>query len=485
MRHNTGRQSITVMVKTAAKLAIFWAAICGTDRVTTGQAAAQSPEQRSREEQEQRTAEQIPVTGEILPGSEALDRLDGMMKQILARHEVPGAGLAITRNGRLIVARGYGWADIAAHEPVQPITLFGLASVSKPITGVTILKLVEEGRLHLDDHVFQLLGELRAPPGQRLDPRLKEITIRMLLEHAGGWDRTKSGDPCTFGEKVHNELNVPLPITIDQLIYYMNGQPLDFTPGTEQKYSNYGFAILGRVIEKVTGQPYVQYVEQNTLEPMGIRAIKMSSDRTPDKQAPYLPGEAKRYLAGTTKPLEAGHTITSAPAGGWCGSAVALAKFLTAIDGTRSGKTFLDAETMKQMLARPEPPLAIRKNGSWFGLGWDAVREMPNWPFGPGEKAQAASVSDRSGDNKMIDNLAYGKDGGLPGVSTWVQHLPGGIDWIVLFNASKRGKENPQDAENPSDDPKGNALQDAQKEVLDILRDVKQWPKGDLFEKYH
>jgi N-acyl-D-amino-acid deacylase len=437
--------------------------------VASRSAAAQSADRRTAETPSQRSAEQIPVTGEILPGSEQLDRLDEVMKQILARHEVPGAAVAITHNGKLIVARGYGWADIEAHQPVQPITLFGLASVSKPITGVTILKLVEAGRLHLDDHVFQLLGELRTPPGHRLDPRLKEITIRMLLEHAGGWDRTKSGDPTGFGEKVHNELNVPLPVTIDQLIYYMNGQPLDFTPGTEQKYSNYGFAILGRVIEKVTGQPYVQNVEQNTLEPMGIRGIKMSSDRTPEKEAPYLPGEAKRYVAGTTKPLEAGHNIAAAPAGGWCGSAVALARFLTAIDGTRTGKTFLDAAMMKQMLARPEPPLEIRKNGAWFGLAWDAVREMPNWP---------------QEENGSSEHLAYGKDGGLPGISTWIQHLPGGIDWVVLFNASKPRVKNQEDIEHPSEAPQGNALQDAQKEMVPLLHNVGEWPRGDLFEKY-
>jgi len=393
---------------------------------------------------------------------------------------VPGAGVAITYGGKLVVARGYGWADNEAHEPAEPTTLFGLASISKPITGITILKLVEQGRLRLDDRVFQLLGELRAPPGHTLDPRVRDVTVRMLLEHAGGWDRTKSGDPTSFGQKVHDELNVPLPISIDQLIYYMNGQPLDFTLGTEQRYSNYGFAILGRVIEKVTGQPYEQYVEQNTLAPMGIRGIKMSSMRSPDKQATYLPNEAKRYIAGTTKPLEGGHILNSAPAGGWCGSAVALSRFLTATDGSRTGKTFFNAATMQQMLARPEPPLMIRKNGAWFGLGWDAVRVMPSWPF---DKTPSGAVSGRA-DEHEIENLAYGKDGGLPGISTWIQHLPGDIDWVVLFNGSKPKAARAEDIEHPADAPEGNALQDAQKEVIQLLRSVDSWPRGDLFEKY-
>jgi CubicO group peptidase (beta-lactamase class C family) len=449
-------------------------------------AAAQTPDPRQSAAREQRAAEQMPITGEILPGSAALDRLDDVVKQILARHGVAGAGVAVTRGGKLIVARGYGWADIEAHEPMQPTTLIGLASVSKPITGVTILKLVEQGRLHLDDHVFQLLGELRAPPGQTVDPRLKEITVRMLLEHAGGWDRSKSGDPTGFGQKVHNELGVPLPVTIDQLIYYMNGQPFDFAPGTEQKYSNYGFAILGRVIERVTGQPYVQYVEQNTLEPMGIRAIKMSNGGRPDNVTGYLQNEAKRYIAGTAKALPLGKNPAAAPAGGWSGSAVALARFLTAIDGTRTGKTFLDAATMQQMLARPEPPLTIRKNGGWFGLGWDTVRELPNWPFhdepinASPEKNGAATVRERDRD---IANLSYSKNGGLAGISTWIQHLPGGIDWVILFNSSKATAK-PEETERPVEAPQGNALQDAQKEVVEVLQKITEWPRGDLFEKY-
>ena len=85
----------------------------------------------------------IPVAGEILPGGDQLERLDGLMKQILARHEVPGAAVAITHNGKLLVARGYGWANVEEREPVRPVTLFDLASVSKSITAVTILKLVE------------------------------------------------------------------------------------------------------------------------------------------------------------------------------------------------------------------------------------------------------------------------------------------------------------------------------------------------------
>jgi CubicO group peptidase (beta-lactamase class C family) len=414
---------------------------------------------------------EITVTGEILPGNGQLERLDGLMKQILARHEVPGAAVAIAHGGKLLVARGYGWANVEEREPVRPVTLFDLASVSKSITAVTILKLVEQGRLRLDQPVFELLGELRAPPGMEFDPRLRQITIKMLLEHAGGWDRSKPhGDPISFGARAAKELHLREPLTADELIHYVVGLPLDFEPGTEQRYSNFGFMTLGDVIEHVSGQPYAQYVEQATLVPMGIRAARMTPMVEPQRAAPYLPGEAHRYFNGTAKSLPAGHGGPTGAAGGWAASAVALAKFLTAVDGTRTGKPFLSAAMMQQMLARPTPPLAIRKNNTWFGLGWDSVHEMPNWPHA---------------DKKSADTLAYGKDGGVPGISTWIEHLPGGIDWVVLFNGSVRHRENhPEETEQPSEAPQGNALQDARKEVVEILREVKEWPRGDLFEQF-
>ena len=303
------------------------------------------------------------------------------------------------------------------------------------------------------------------------DPRLRQITIKMLLEHAGGWDRSKPhGDPISLGARAAKELHLHEPLTADELIHYVVGLPLDFEPGTEQRYSNFGFMTLGDVIEHVSGQPYAQYVEQATLVPMGIRAARMTPVVEPQRAAPYLPGEAHRYFAGTVKSLPGGHGGPTGAAGGWAASAVAMAKFLTAVDGTRTGKPFLSDALMQQMLARPTPPLAIRKNNTWFGLGWDSVHEMPNWP---------------PGDKKSADTLAYGKDGGVPGISTWIEHLPGGIDWVVLFNGSVRHRENhPEETEQPSEAPQGNALQDVRKEVVELLRGVKEWPRGDLFERF-
>ena len=96
----------------------------------------------------------IPVSGQAGPG---LESFDNAMRTIIDRHGLPGAALAIAKDGRLVFAKGYGWADVARSEAVRPDTLFGLASLSKTITAVAILKLVEQNRLRLTDRVFDLV----------------------------------------------------------------------------------------------------------------------------------------------------------------------------------------------------------------------------------------------------------------------------------------------------------------------------------------
>jgi hypothetical protein len=167
----------------------------------------------------------------------------------MQRQAIPGASLALARNGALVLAIGYGWADREARVPVTPNTLFALASVSKSLTAVTILKLVDAGRLSLDARVFELLSDIEPLPGDRVDPRVKQITVRQLLYHSGGWDRTKSGDPNGFSDRVAERMRVPMPVSPRQLTRFMLGRPLDFDPGAESHYSNFGYILLGLIIE--------------------------------------------------------------------------------------------------------------------------------------------------------------------------------------------------------------------------------------------
>ncbi len=212
----------------------------------------------------------FPVTGKAGPG---LELFDSLVQTLMTRHGIPGAALVIAKDGKLVYAKGFGWADLTAATPVTPRTMFGLASLSKPLTALAILWLIEHGFLRLDDSVFAILRDIQPLPGARVDPRLKNITIRQVLNHTGGWDRQKSGDPANWEPQIAQALGVPGHVSPAQFISFMMGVPLDFAPGTRMEYSNVGYIILGRIIEKVSGQPYEDFVRKHVLLPAGAGAV--------------------------------------------------------------------------------------------------------------------------------------------------------------------------------------------------------------------
>src|SRR5260221_131550 len=117
------------------------------------------------------------------------DAMEAQLKQ-----KMPGASLAVVKDGRLVYAKGYGFAYVEGKEPVTPASLFRIASLSKPITSTAILKLVQDGKFDLDAKAMALTG-LKGSEGVPGDPRLGDITIRNLLQHTGGCDRDKNAEP--------------------------------------------------------------------------------------------------------------------------------------------------------------------------------------------------------------------------------------------------------------------------------------------------
>jgi CubicO group peptidase (beta-lactamase class C family) len=232
----------------------------------------------------------LPFTGEPVP---ELAPFDDLMRSFLAEHEVPGAALAISKDGKLIYARGFGYADPENNEKTLPTSLFRIASISKPITAAAILMLIEQGKLRLDDRAFELLA-LPTPPGRKRDPRLADITVRHLLQHTGGWDRAKSFDAMFRPILIAKDLGVEPPAGPNEVIRYMLGQPLDSDPGSRYAYSNFGYCVLGRIIEKVSGQPYETFVQENVLRPLGATQTRLG--KTLERAA----GEVN-YAAGNRK----------------------------------------------------------------------------------------------------------------------------------------------------------------------------------------
>ena len=203
----------------------------------------------------------------------ALAGLEGALQGFLDERGIRGATMAVARDGRLILERAYGYSDRNATRPMAPDDPMRLASLSKLFTGAAIHRLMNQGKLRPDTRVAELL-DLKPPPGRTLDPRWKNVTIQHLLDHRGGWRLVDGWDPVFATDQVATKLSRKSPASARDLIDFMAGEPLQFDPGTAWAYSNFGYVLLGRVIERVSGISYVDYLRTEVLEPLGIRGIE-------------------------------------------------------------------------------------------------------------------------------------------------------------------------------------------------------------------
>jgi N-acyl-D-amino-acid deacylase len=370
----------------------------------------------------------LSVTGEAVS---ELESFDALMSEFMHQHKVPGAALAVTKDGRLVYARGFGYADVDKKEPVEPASLFRIASVTKSFTAASVLQLVEHGKLKMDDKIFDLLKlEPLLEDKAKFDPRWKEITVEQVLHHKGGWDGDKSGDPMFMPIKIAKAFKAEPPANQEQIIRYMMGKPLDHDPGKTEAYSNFGYCILGRVIERVSGEKYDEYVTKHILKELGITGMRMGhtleSKRAKGEVRYYDPREAQAVLGphyGKKVPAPYGAWNLEAmdSHGGWIASAVDVARFASALDDP---KRF--------------PALGGERIKKWF-------------------------------------RQVYIHMGGLDGTSTLlVRSEIEGVTWAVLFN-SRFGSAQKKKAKDLADliEP----------ELVKTARAVKKWPAGDQFKK--
>lgn len=323
----------------------------------------------------------VPVTGPEVAGAA---RFDLVMTQALKANDVPGATLAIAKNGQLIFARGYGYADFEARQLMQPDAMMRIASVSKVLTSMATLHLKDQGLLDLDAKVLEILNDYPLPASA--DVRLRDITVRHLLQHAGGWDRSIAADPSR--EEFMRVTGASLPFTTDDMIRYWLTRSLNFAPGTSWHYSNLGYCMLGPVIEKASGQSYEHYVRDQVLLPMDVHAMSVGKSGLAGR-GPY---EVKYYEwdgrpltdsefpgQGKMQPAYGANMALCPSAGSWIASAIDLTRVMTAIDGSR-GAGYLSADTQGEYVA--DPMLPPRPPGGWWGLGI-AVGPTPDaWSHG-------------------------------------------------------------------------------------------------------
>jgi CubicO group peptidase (beta-lactamase class C family) len=390
--------------------------------VVTSTCLAQKPVSKTE-------SSEVPTTGPTDPN---LARLDRMMISFLKEHHAPGASLAVARHGRLVYARGFGLADKEKMEPVEPRALFRIASISKPITAVAVLQLVERQKLKLDDKVFDLLKiEPFEQPGAKFDSRWKQITVLQLLHHTGGFDSEKSFDPMFASFRIVKALSIAPPADQQAIIRYTMGLPLDFDPCKRFAYSNFGYCLLGRVIERASGQAYEDYVRKEVLAPLGIHSMRLGKTLS----ASRAKGEVGYYdeknrtgpsvfasKRGQQVPLPYGSWNLEAmdSHGGWIASAPDLVRFATAFaDPERCA--ILKPHSIAILFARPDGAAGLNKKGkplgSYYACGWQVIPGKPE--------------------------PTYWHAGALDGSSTLLVHRHDGFTWAVLFNQWKdlQGKE--------------------------------------------
>jgi len=225
---------------------------------------------------------ETPMTGKT---KSEFAEIDKAIQSHLKLMDATAAALAITIDGELVVSRGYGWSDENRKQPTTPNTVFRLASNSKPFTVALVKSLIRDKKISGDLKVFPYLG-IESYNGEVGDARLVNITVQHLLDHQGGWDRSMTFPPMYKMKAIQKEIEKITPVekfTPQHLISYMLAQPLQFAPGERSAYSNFGYFVLGRVIEKATGKSYDEFLAEQIARPLGVTDLGVFPKKHPNE----------------------------------------------------------------------------------------------------------------------------------------------------------------------------------------------------------
>lgn len=282
-------------------------------------------------------------------------QIDEYVQMQMQRQHIPGMTVMVIHDGKPVLQKGYGVANLATGAAVTQDTVFRIGSVTKQFTASAIMLLVQEGRLTLDQPVSQFFPTAPAS--------WKDITIRHLLTHTSGLHRDF---PAQLLDRIDPH-NLP---SMDQLIKLAADAPLDYPAGAAQAYSNVGYHVLGFVIEKATGQHYYDFLQQRFFSPLGMTSADVIRTTRP------LPAMAAGYTWDGTA-VKPASTFSMTPGlveaeGGLQMSAADLAKWDAALDGER----FLSKASLAQMWA---PARLNNGNTVPYGFGWalDQINQRP------------------------------------------------------------------------------------------------------------
>jgi CubicO group peptidase (beta-lactamase class C family) len=364
-----------------------------------------------------------------------------VIEDFMKKWAIQGASVAIAKDGRLVYARGFGFADTAAGIETQPYSKFRIASVSKLVTATAIMNLCEEGRLSPHDKVFGSEGILN--DSCFCDPRDKRvfnITVAHLLSHEGGWSQ-RYGDQMFMPQVIARQMKTDLPVDLSTIVRFALSKRLHFNPGSGRSYSNLGYSILGLLIEKISGLPYEEYCRTAIFEPLGIYDM-VSGRNLQDQKAPFevtyyepagMPLRPSVYGTGEMVPVRYGgnDVETLGAAGSWLATGPDLLRLVLAIDGLNYNEDFLSEESIRFM---------TEVNNNFAPVGWKTTYNDGNWI----------------------------RTGSFAGTAAMIKRQPDGISWVVLLNSSAWN---------------GPGIHSYINRMMSrLLSQIGEWPEYDLFD---
>jgi len=258
--------------------------------------------------------------------------LDGYMPYALKAGDIPGAVVVVVKDGQPLTMRGFGYSDLKAAKPVDPnLTLFRPGSVSKLFTWTAVMQLVQAGKLNLDTDVNTYLDFKIAPKDG------KPITLRNLMTHTPGFAETAKY-LIEFGEKHPQPLGKILARWVPDRIY---------APGSMPAYSNYGASVAGYIVERVSGEPFDQYIQRHIFAPAGMTHSSFDQPLPPALR----PLMSKAYKAGSVEP-QPYEVIGMAPAGALASSGADMGRFMIA----HLNHTLINPATAQLMYSEANKP---------------------------------------------------------------------------------------------------------------------------------
>lgn len=318
------------------------------------------------------------LTNGLSGSSEALD---SYIEKFMRRWEIKGGSLAVMKDGMLVYAKGYGWADEEKGERMSPGNIMRVASLSKLITATAVMQLCERKVLSLDDRVFGEGGILNCEQFSYIrDKRVNSITVSQLLRHEAGFTMHK-GDPLFTTREIMIWEDLDSVPDMDRVIEYALGERLGYTPGQGFRYSNLGYLILTKIIEVCSGMEYEEYCQENILHPAGCYDMHLAHNLYEER----YPNEVRYYETHDAEPVPAfdnssdtlyrrygGSNIEGLlGAGAWVASPSEFVRFVASIDGDPVIPDVISPESVRKMTADPSDP--------YRPIGWVRAGNGTDW----------------------------------------------------------------------------------------------------------